>query len=282
MSISDVQSKVPKIDHGKELRKFHNFVKRNLITNFIPPKCKKVVDLGAGMMGDRDKLEKIGCQSVVCIDINPEFINEGKKRIQDNTMQFQWAIVDLSSSKGIDYLVKENILGVPESVYSFSSQFSLGQMVHSNTHLREFVQLISCYLVPGGTWIGTLFDDVELNKLLNGRADGVYRGDSMIVEQHVEQRIEKVEKNEKTDWVAVSVKMPESKTAVSLSESLVSFQDIVRVAQDCGLELVHSSLFSEWFAQDGNQFSLSEKDKAISFVNRSFAFFKTSSLTLEL
>lgn len=260
-----------RVDHGQELRKFHNFVKRNLITNFVPPKCKKLVEIGAGMMGDRDKLEKIGCQRVECLDINEEFIKQGKKRTQDSNI-FHWTVVDLSNIRGIEYLVKENVVSLPESVNTFSSQFSIGQIVHSKQHLREIVQWIACFLVPGGTWIGTLFDDGKLNNLLKMHPGSIYHGDSLNVGQNNDIEEEK-------SWISVSVKMPESKTAISLSESVIKFQDIVQIASECGLELIHSALFSDWYKQHSS-FDLSDKDKPISFSNRSFAFFKTRSLNL--
>ncbi len=170
------------------MRDFHNWIKRELITNI---KNKLVLDnngadyislmdIACGRGGDIDKWNRSGIKSVFAFDKNEDSIestdktNPGAKaRLKEyknlrTKIHFEVADVTVPTEElleSIESFRKKN--GINKGFDIVSCQFALHYFFESLESLDIVLRLVSKYLRPGGYFIGTFVDSLKIREKFN-------------------------------------------------------------------------------------------------------------------
>lgn len=146
----------------KPIRRFHNYIKRTLISRF---KSKKVLDLGSGRGGDIAKYAYSGYKEVYMIEKNINNIDElierkyeiiGKMFIKESGCNLRVIHLDLTRKDNIKVVQHE----VPnlEKVPVIFCNFALHYMLDGKENAQNLARFILKYIAVGGYFIFTVFD----------------------------------------------------------------------------------------------------------------------------
>jgi len=154
-------------------RKYHNSIKRELISQFC--KGKRVLDLGVGKGGDLPKYKDSNAKAVIGVEPYSTNFKELKNRIKENRdgkMDIDFTLVETAAQ---DTDVINEKVGV-EGVDVVASFFSLSFFFFPKRpqDLRDLVETISQNLKEGGYFIGTTIDGDRTTKLLQSMPDKTF------------------------------------------------------------------------------------------------------------
>jgi hypothetical protein len=146
-------------------RKYHNQIKRSLISQFC--KAKKVLDLGVGKGGDLPKYKDSNVKAVIGVEPYSTNFKDLKNRIKENRdgkMDIDFTLVETAAQ---DTDVINEKVGV-EGVDIVTSFFSLSFFFFPKRpqDLVNLAQTISQNLKEGGYFIGTTIDGDRTKELL--------------------------------------------------------------------------------------------------------------------
>ncbi len=131
----------------EEIRKFHNDLKRDLITKFC--KDKTVLDVGCGFGGDLQKYRQARVFHLTMCDPSPEALVEARQRAQNLGIQCDFHEGD--------------ILAIPSKVYDvIVYNFSLQYIFASRDLFLRSIQAIASSLQRGGKLIGIVPDSMQV------------------------------------------------------------------------------------------------------------------------
>jgi len=256
-------------ENTKNLREFHNWIKKELIFQYsskINAKC--LLDLATGRGGDILKWKKAGLKYINAIDSDHGSIYEQEK--------FAGAIKRLNDLKYKTYIPKinfwefsvtdENILHSLNnkdknmSYDIISCQFAFHYFVKD---IDIVLNLISNKLRPGGYFIGTASDgDLIKNNLENGDINlpilNIIKddnGDKYIYEMFSG----KVQNESYFDYKG------------AITEYFLHKDFIEKKCKEYKLELVSMQNFHEWY-KDYKGYKLSIQEMVASFLNFTFVF----------
>lgn len=127
------------------MRKFHNWIKHNLYTQFIK-KNNTVLEIAGGRGGDLFKLEKVGISKLVLIDIAKDAVIEAKKRYNEMNTSFNAEFIEQNSSKLFNLNTKFDVVSIMFAFHYFWNKFDI---IYNN---------INNHLKSGGYLLITCFD----------------------------------------------------------------------------------------------------------------------------
>lgn len=258
------------------MRKFHNWIKSELIIKYSTGK-DALLDLACGKAGDLSKWIKSDVKEVLGVDINPESIKEGKRKL--NNMNTQGKKITLETMD----LSKSLIVG-NEKYDLVNCQFAMHYFFKSEESFDTFFRTIQTNLKEGGFFIGTVFDGMRVfNNLLENREIHEIDKDGNSIFK-VSKNYQDTEQFDDLEFLGQAIDVYLGYDTVlnkksGTREYLVNFNKTISLLkQKYGLELVESDLFEskykEWVIEKNGE-QISDKEKKFSFLNRTFVFQKT-------
>jgi len=225
----------------KYYRKYHNEIKRQLITAYC--KGKSVLDLGVGRGGDLMKYQDAKAMKIVGVEPFATNYEELETRFSNNKdfkIPFQLLKTKAENT--------EEIMADGQTFDIVSSFFSLSFFFFTQSILDQLLTTISLALKDGGYFIGTTIDGGRTEALL--KSGPFHFGDGTI---SMKDRI-------------VTLEMPGTivKTQV---ESLVDFDLLTDKLKAVGIELVSSSFFA-------SSKTLTKEENVLNSLYRQFVFRK--------
>ena len=169
----------------KPLRRFHNRVKKNLLSYFGPrriPTHTRILDLCCGRGGDIHKIIHSKYKEYYGIDLSPNEVHEAQRRAssrEDNrTTSFSFSCHDLSDPNTIKNLKLES-----KKYNVVSCMFALHYFFKSDDILTNFFDFINDNLSQetGSVFTGIVPDGRQILKVLN--KDGLYRTSVLTIEK---------------------------------------------------------------------------------------------------
>ena len=146
------------MNSAKPIRDFYNYVKYNLIFNYVNKQNEniKLLDIGVGKGEDIMKWNNAKIKNVIGIDINKSYITEAIKRFKSQKLfmknyRFYYCyeniiFQDFFKSKNINFISEFDIV---------SCMFVFHYFWKDNKCLENILKQISVSLKPGGYFIGT-------------------------------------------------------------------------------------------------------------------------------
>ena len=207
-------------------RKYHNRIKRDMITKFC--KNKQVLDLGVGRGGDLFKYENAQTEKVFGVEPYETNYKDLQKRLVESVSEFKHKVKLITTTAQDTPTILENV-GI-NGVDVVSSFFSLSFFFFPSKpeDLMNFVQTVSQTLKEDGLFIGTTIDGGETRKLLMSMPEKTFNfGDGFV-------------KMNKDETITFEVKGTIVETQL---ESLVDFDRLVQQLKLVGIELDQTSFF---------------------------------------
>lgn len=278
-SIKPVTQNMDKIMDG--VRKFHNVVKQNLITEYSIKYWKdylnqngkvSLLDISCGVGGDILKWINADISYVFAFDILPDSIKEAIKRYNQSykgnpnlleKLNFQVGNVLEPSPQLINELVKFKKT-IPNNCFSLvSCQFAFHYFCKDEESIRKVLQFVSSNLCKGGYFIGTTTDSMEIKNRLKGGSNYIVtqNGDTKLV-------IEGINDNTYKYWLKSPYFDERVDQLKTTDEYYVNFDVIKDIAREYSLKLIKNSQFTNFPPGYTNI------QKEISSLNCTFVFQK--------
>lgn len=260
-----------------ELRKFHNYIKIQLINNAVKSNnASSLLDIAVGRGGDINKWIHSKLKYIVGFDNHSESIFSDTKK----GGEFDGAIARFtnirSTNKRVPFIKFYKLSALDENALSFlnskdsnklydivSCQFALHYFSKSDDSLKRVLNLVSNKLNKGGLFIGTATNgDIIKNILDNGNVSIplltlMTKNDGYLF--HIDSTDNKFRKN----YFEIQ----------GVSEEYYLMKNkLIQLASECNLEVVNIQSFYEWYAKYSGK--LTTYELIISFLNFSFVFKK--------
>ena len=232
-----------------KFRKYHNQIKREIITKFC--KQKDILDLGIGQGGDLEKYNQSNINMIFGVEPYDKNYKEFQKRLSSYSPTFSDKVkLIITNAQNTDKIVKE--VG-EKGVDIIASFFSLSFFFFPGTNdIHDLVETISQNLKEDGYFIGTTIDGEQVLTVTNNTNKTFDFGDGFI-------RIEK------DNTVTFEVKGTIVETQ---KESLVNFNLLVELLKNKGIVLKSSEFFKE------NKKDLTPNENKLNSLYRQFVFQK--------
>lgn len=269
------------------LRKFHNWVKRELLTqtsdmvmedNNINKDKISLLDLAVGKGGDMQKWYDNGIMHVVGFDIDENSITEARNRFDQLLMNlkkrgvrvlpvYEYYVMDLSQKSNLEKI--SNILK-QRKFNIVSCQFAIHYFFRNKESLINLMTIVKDYSLKGAYWIGTTVNGDMVMDLLKGKkiiGNNIYS---------IEKKYnEVVNAYNNTYLVALGEKTDtEHYFANKKSEEyLVTIDELKIVCEKMGFLYVGVIDFEIWYKSFGQNI-MSGDEMEYSFMNFSFVFKK--------
>lgn len=253
-------------DNIDNLRKFHNYIKKQIIiTNSREIKAEKLLDIASGRGGDIHKWRDSRLKYVFGFDSHKDSVNISIKRLKElikNKIKLPFIkFYNLN-------ILESNILNTINKIDKYtlydivSCQFAFHYFTTNDNTLNHVLNVISNKLIPGGRFIGTATDGDKIKNILNkGNVD------IPLLTLH----------NVDNNSYIFNIKTKDNirKTYFELQgESLEYFlfkDKLKTIGLKNNLKLLEFKPFYEWYNES---FNLNTYEMIISFLNFSFIFEK--------
>jgi hypothetical protein len=233
-----------------KFRKYHNQIKREIITKFC--KQKDILDLGIGQGGDLEKYNQSNINRIFGVEPYDKNYKEFQKRLSSYSPTFSDKVkLIITNAQNTDEIVKE--VG-EKGVDIIASFFSLSFFFFPDkpNDIHNLVETISQNLKEDGYFIGTTIDGEQVLTVTNNTNKTFDFDDGFI-------RIEK------DNTVTFEVKGTIVETQ---KESLVNFNLLVELLKNKGIVLKSSEFFKE------NKKDLTPNENKLNSLYRQFVFQK--------
>lgn len=265
------------------IRTFHNWVKRELITQSCEylqenydVESPVLLDLSCGKAGDQNKWISNGIMTVVGFDIDSDSIAEAKKRNREmiemmkrkgerRLPNYEFYVMDLSDP---DNLIRVERIIAGRKFDIVSCQFAIHYFFESMVTLNTFMTIVSNNIKKNGLFIGTTMNGDNVGRLLrenNGViGNNIYKisGNPEMKEIYGNTYVVSLGKESDTEHYFAG---KDSK------EYLVTSRGLVSICDQYGLSLIGFLGFEQWYDGFGKD-NLTRDDKEFSFLNFSFVF----------
>lgn len=235
----------------KNLRKFHNSIKRNLYNKYTK-NASSLLELAVGKGGDLDKWCSNNIKTVVGYDINQESTTECKKRVK-NKKECKTKVQVYTKDLSVNVIVSKFKFDVVSAMFSFHYFFK------NKSSFETIATSIKRNLKKDGLFIGCFFDGELVNNFIenNTEPNGVFE-------------IKKAGNFKKSLFGnKISVYIKGTVLDKPEIEYLVDFEKFVKKMQDLGFQLIDTELFIDLY---DNKYNLSKQEQMVSFLNRTFVF----------
>jgi mRNA (guanine-N7-)-methyltransferase len=223
-------------DLGLPSRKFHNTIKRDLITWAASLSSQSVLDLACGRGGDLNKYVSSGFRDIYMIDNDAKGLLEAKERYRSIKQPHK------RSSKVV--FLKYNFtskLNLPIHFDTIQCHFAIHYAFDTLDHVKMLLENVSNHLKPNGTFVVTCMDDSVLLSLTETTE---IRNESQLIFK-VHQEYKKDESNKQIGCkIQVTNCMIDDKPK---TEYLVPKAVLVSEANSVGLELIEDVNFIDYY-----------------------------------
>lgn len=281
------------------LRKFHNYIKLNLIVNY----CKSInahtlLDIACGRGGDLQKWlnSKLNLKYILAFDSHKESIysstrkgdsfdgaiarfNNIKKSFKGKMPFINFQYINMFSN---DVLNRLNNIDSNKLYDIVSCQFAFHYFCENDKTLNRTLSIISAKLRPGGLFIGTATDgDLISNILKNGNVNIPLL---TLVKQNQNNYLFYIQ-TEKTDKSENLTRQNYFEVQGVSSEYYLFKDKLIELADKNSLELIEIRSFYDWYTEykeykehlnenNSEKYKMSVYETLISFLNFSFVFVK--------
>ncbi len=242
------------------LRSFNNWVKSTLIRHY----CRKrasVMDLCCGKGGDIHKWKLSDCGHYVGMDISEHAINHAVERFKKYDVRDIFPAIFVKKADVTDPSLDINYI-IPRNVQFdiVSCQMSMHYLFNNVESIRNFLNIVTLRLVPGGYFIGTIPDANVLVKKVRATkekvdAEGKKRVFSFGNGFYSAAFSQKSFPKDKPFGIKYyfyledSVGRKEDNRIVYVPEYLVVFEKFKEIAAEYQLELVERHNFHEFYKE---------------------------------
>jgi len=266
------------------MRKFHNYIKNELIINSCKSiKAEKLLDIACGRGGDIIKWIKSDLKFVFAFDVHKESIycndgdcaisrfNDIKKNYKSKnkkpfTRFYNLNILDKDILSKIKY--NENKINIPNFNGKYdvvSCQFAFHYFSKNDDDLNHLFNVISNKLKVNGLFIGTTTDGDKIKKILE-------IGDVNI------PLLTLIKKDNNSYLFDINSDDNKRKHYFELQgvslEYYVIKEKLINIAEKYGLKMIEIKSFYDWYLNSDKSIKLSSYEMIISFLNFSFIFQK--------
>lgn len=238
------------------MRNFHNYIKRDLITKYAKNE-EKLIDMCCGKGGDMHKWINSNIKYVIGYDINKEYIEEAKIRYskinkKDTDIKIIYKNIDLRKQVIDNEYGKVNII---------TCNFAMHYFFKNENTFNTFIKSIINNLKNNGYFIGTIFDGLSiLNKLDN---KNYYNYNDFF-------KIDKINIGNTLLGNKIKVFLKDSIIDNISNEYLIPFGLFIVEMEKHGFILIDSKMFE--VLEKDYKYKLEDYEKEFSFLNRYFIF----------
>jgi len=239
-------------NYFKNLRKFHNSIKRNLYNKYTK-NAGSLLELAIGKGGDLDKWCSNNIKQVIGYDINEDSIIECKNRVKNKE----------NCKTNVKVYTKDLSKNVIDTKFKFdvvSAMFSFHYFFKNKVSFDTIMSSIKRNLKKDGLFIGCFFDGDLVNNFIESKitpTNGLFE-------------IKKIGLFKKSLFGnKISVYIKGTVLDKPEIEYLVDFSHFVKKMQTLGFELISTELFIDMYS---NNYKLSKEEKMLSFLNTTFVF----------
>lgn len=275
------------------MRRFHNWVKSDLLSNFEG--FTDLLDLSSGKGGDILKWNHIGFDNVIGFDIDRVSVLEAKRRLDSlktqkklKDIQIQFFEADLGKDNVLDLLISK---GIEQDFDAVSSQFAFHYFFKSESTLDVFLTNVSQNLREDGIFVGTAFNGLFVFRMLKGMKKGETfvgkNGETVVFE--IKKLYSDPESGKFKDLPLLGNKIEvtlKGDTVLNKPtiEYLINFKKIKQFITAFDLEIVEilkfGDIFNEW-KEIKKENILTKAEKQISFLNVTFIMRKLNKSQLQ-
>lgn len=226
-----------------ELKRFHNAIKRDLLTRYTHPGCT-LLDMCCGRGGDLQKWNDCRVGRVLAIDISANELAEARRRYRGMSKPGVFSTICVFDRA--DVSLPTHKLGTHHVV---AAMFCVHYFFASAETLRTFLRTVSESLNPGGFFVGCLPDGAAIRDHAKNGPDSVwlqltplpsfYRAD-VYGREYV---------------FALKDTVTAGSATAGSREYAVDFEEFVRVAGTFGLRCIESTVFDPPVAFPGHEVS---------------------------
>lgn len=246
------------------LRMFHNNIKFWLLKTYAN-KCFSLLDIGSGRGGDIFKWDKCNIIHVIGVDINKEYIDEARNRLNNANFKFRrnysFLLIPTNFPNLIDLIEKK--------FYTISCQFAFHYFWKNEDILNNICFDIGNLLMINGFFIGTVLNGDLIHDML--QHNNKFENESIMIEGFFDPHKKKI--GNRIHFYMTGTLYFGEKT---VSTEYLVYKDIfVHHMQKNGLELVAWESFSTLY-ENTKLFNkqLSDISKYNSFLYNYFVFKK--------
>jgi mRNA (guanine-N7-)-methyltransferase len=258
------------------LRKYHNWIKRQLINKYAS-KTNKLLDLASGKGGDLQKWQDARIKVVRGYDIDAPSINEANRRLAQSNV-----IPEMNHSSNVTFTVKDlsiNVLDSPIQTFDVvTSMFAFHYFFQTQDTFETILASIENNLKVDGYFMCCMFDGETTEDKIN---NGSFLSTNFKLRQKNSTEFSKMSPFGKR----ISVLMKETVLDTETDEYLVNFSEFFNMMKWRGFQLVESRMFSELYStwsSENPRNNMNSFEKEVSFLNRYYVFKRVSNLDEQL
>ena len=256
------------MNSAKPIRDFYNYVKYNLIFNYVNKQNEniKLLDIGVGKGEDIMKWNNAKIKNVIGIDINKSYITEAIKRFKSQKLfmknyKFHYCYEnnmfhDYFKSKNINFISEFDIV---------SCMFTFHYFWKDNKSLENILKQISESLKSGGYFLGTCPNGDKIHEYLKNTQ--IIENDVVMITKNYRYDIKSIG-NPIDFMLSGSLYFGEC----MISNEFLVYKDIfIEKCKKYNLVLIEYKDFEDLY---NDNYRLNDKYKFVSFLNTTFVFQK--------
>jgi hypothetical protein len=270
--------------------KFHNMVKRKLVSNYKG--VFSLLDLCTGKGGDIWKWCQTDIQCVFAIDNDRQLLNgetDGAlSRWKSGYTKYPNTFIYFAESDARTPLYPYMLYkGLTFDFNVVSCFFAMHYLFDCKESLHQFLVNVQQNLTLNGHFIGCIMDGERVYESLSKTKDGIFKmstqNDELVFKITRKYNDNKTQKfstmypfgQEIDVQIGESIISEYIDNIADKKEYLINFTQFIEMAKHYDLELVETHTFDDWYTQLGTP-ALSPEHKELSFLCRSFVFRKTT------
>lgn len=264
-----------------KLYNFNNYVKSQLFNKYTMKKSNSVgetnvMDLAAGRGGDLCKHIMNHVAYLLHIDIDADALKEAKKRMEEYKSgkmkcisgkietQVDFVVGDLLDKTT---LTKINKTAGDKQFDLISCNFAIHYFLQSKKSFEIIVDIIQKYLKPGGHFFFTGLDGRMIYNELISTNSLVYKKNNDVIYQ-----IDKLYKNKDMKNFGQEIDVFVKKIGIKHKEYLLNFEEIQKILESIGLELVLNETFDKKLDEWHKKVELNEDEVKLIKLERYMVF----------
>lgn len=286
----------------ENMRKFHNFIKTQLIMYSAKnTQGRTLLDIAVGRGGDLFKWKQANFKIVIGFDNHIESLNEGMRRLSEQIkMKTKLPFVKYYNMSALDTDILTKLSKVEKNIKNLdivnvnntlqnqydvvSCQFALHYFAENSQSLDFVLQMVSTKLKKDGLFIGTATDGDLINKNLeNGNVNIPLL---TLVKQFKNNYLFYIQTESSTSQQQQLTRQNYFELQGVSSEYYLFKETLITLAKKHDLELIEIKSFFDWYQdyknsenfkkqqKSKNTLELSPYEMIISFLNFSFVFKK--------
>ena len=261
-----------------QMRKFHNYVKKDMYKKVSKPNVNRLLEVGAGRFGDLNRWIKNNIKEVVAFDIDEAGLEEGKQRLASAKASKEklpkvTTVLGDASKNWSQYFEKNT-----EKFDVISIQFAIHFFMLSEDTVEVLINNIKTWLKPNGRLMFSSLDGESVIELL--KKNNIKMGETLDLKKEVEnygtkkmKTVFSIKSETTTDYFA-DVGQQISVFVESIgsfhTEYLVNFKYLSKLLKKNGFKVKNDCMFKKYYEK--SKYNMSEAEKTYSFLHRYMIF----------